>query len=339
MSEFPLVATLEKPYQLEELAASINSLRAEAKFYAKENAVVANTFAEFANDPQIFVAKLISLINLTTKPVPLAVKGSRILQEHGHYEAAESILRVILTADAECVLALHELGKCYLRQRRYEEAKQVLNLANEQCPSNLERLCLLGKANLSSNSFAAAEGNFQDALKVDSANLPAKQGLTAAKIASYSTMEFNGSSLTKSFISAVNARAVAQVHSKRYADALELYGSALQYADDTTTQIKLSFNMGLAFMRWNKPNEALQFFQKCADLSQSQFGKAMRNISVISERYGITSEAMTDKNKDDEVIGQQSTPRPIGGAMIADLAGDEDADKEFVFDVDESGIN
>ena len=330
IGEFPLIAALEKPYQLDDLANNIKNLQAESEFYLKENSVVASTFAEFANDPRIFITKLIALLKLAVRPMPLAIKGSRVLQEHNFYEAAESILNIVLTADPECVLALHELGKCYLRQRRYDEAKEILSLANGYCPNNLERLCLLGKANLSSHSYAEAEGNFQEALRVDKGDISAKQGLAVAKVAAEATMEIGPGMLAHSFISAVNARAIANVHSQKYAAALELYQSALQYADDTPTQIKLSFNMGLAFLRWKKPAEALILFKKCALLSQNQFGKAMRNMIALSKKGEINSMQDTS-NHDDESIGMRREEAALA-EVLANVTSLEEMQQEIVLD-------
>jgi CheY-like chemotaxis protein len=336
MSEFPLVATLEKPYLVEDLSDVIGKLRAETEFFQKENAAVQATFREFPNDPQMFVTNLISLLNLSPKPVPLAIRGSRLLQDHGYFPAAEKILSVILSGDPECTLALHELGKCYLRQQRYSDAIRVLQDADAQCPQNLERLCLMGKANLNLADFPAASENFRAALRIDGEDVQAKRGLMAAEVAAEESPELSVQALATTFISAVNARAIAKVHSQAFSDALALYDSALAYADDQSTQMKLAFNMGLAFLRWEKPADAVIWFKRSAELSQNQFQKAMRNIAYIAKNYGINPAAPTSESADDETIGQRSAPVKMDGKFGVNISQSEDLEAEFNFDVENS---
>jgi tetratricopeptide (TPR) repeat protein len=339
MAEFPMIATLEKPYAMEEFGDIIKDLQAEAEFYTKEDSLVEATFAKFTDDPENFIKMLIPWLSITRRPIPLAVKGSRILQEHGFLEAAETILKIILTADPDCLLGLHELGKCYLRQRRFDEAKKVLIRANASCPNNIERLCLLGRANLHTNSFVAAKEHFQEALTIDGESKPARQGLNAAKIAIMSSSEINEKAISRSFVSALNALGIVNVHSQKYSEAVELYDSALQYSTESETKIKLTYNKGLAFLRWNKPETALQFFQESADLSQQQFGKAMQKISLLSKKYGMSEEwASQEIVIADESIGGGNNTALSSMHLSDDLNDSPEFQEEIAYDEEDQAL-
>lgn len=337
LSEFPLVATLEKPYEFEDFAKVISKLQAEGVFYLNESTTVNKVFAESADNAMAFVGKLIALIKSSVMPVPLAVKGSRILQDHGHLDSAESILKIVLTADPGCVVAMHELGKCYLRQRRYDEARSILGKAHELCPTNLERLCLLGKVNISSENYEDAKGNFQDALKIDSADQRARQGLIAARAASDAFLQTSREGIKRTFVSAVNARAIAKIHGQKFSEAIELYQSAMEYADEAENQIKLAYNLGLAYWRWQKPEEALKWFHRSVKLSSKKFSKAANSINQIYQLYGLTYQESGDDDSAafaDLVAKKGADGKHRSAPLGAVLVGDDDLplDEAIQFD-------
>jgi hypothetical protein len=52
--------------------------------------------------------------------------------------------------------------------------------------------------------------------------------------------------------------------------------SAIRFVDDDSDWIKLGFNLGLAYMRWQRPTDAAQWFGKVWEKSKGSFFKAKR---------------------------------------------------------------
>ena len=125
---------------------------------------------------------------MSSKLTAIALSGTAIarsgeerrLAKAGMLRPAEKVLRSILKADEECLIAMNELGKVLHVTGRHEEALDTLRSASRLSPQNLQRLCLIGEVELNLQDPESAQAFFEQALAIDEADAKAQAGRVVA---------------------------------------------------------------------------------------------------------------------------------------------------------------
>lgn len=281
LDEFPFIGMLEKPFQQAFLMRKLKDLGKDALWFSQQSEILGHVFNSLANQGGKVVAAIKELIREAPKPIPLTIAACKLLSQHKHFKEAEDLLRGILRTDPQCLLALNELGKILLLTQRLPEAREVLQRAIELSPDNLERLCLMGSVNLNMLETETAQTFFDKALTIDGASEIALSGQVLTKNVETYLSKANTSSIPSTFVSLLNTIGVSMVKSNQYQDGLEHYQSALSYVTNDADRARLAFNLGLGFMRWNKPFLAYPWMAKAVKFGNGHFEKAQKHIATL----------------------------------------------------------
>lgn len=274
LGEYLLTGFLEKPVQKGFLHPKVSELYNESLWFKEKQERLIEGFKDLEQDDVSDATdSLERLLKESSKPVPLGVIATKTLIAGRHFAEAERILNVLLKKSPDSILALHLLGKVKLLTKDYDGALELLKKAYTKSPKNLERLNLIGNANLQKLQYDEAAKYFDKALKVDGGNTVAQDGVKlVTNIRTY--IKDQGVEQTpKTLASLLNAIGISEVKKEAYEDAVEHYVAAITHLNDTEVEAKVELNLGLAYMRWKRPQEALYHMEKALKLDP-KFEKA-----------------------------------------------------------------
>lgn len=293
IEEFPFTAFLEKPFALPLFQYKVKDLLAQATWFKSKQSEIENIFSRLQSKPGSAVQDVKTLIKNAPKPLPLVLAAAKLLVQYQKLSDAESLLLDYLRTDPECPSALTLLGKVYLMQQRPDSAAKVLIKAQSHTPSNLERLCLLGDANLQVLNMSEAATHFSAALAIDGEDIKASAGKSlASSMESYMSLP-STTSIPNSFAGMLNAVGISYVRTERVDEGIRYYEQAMSYVEDAWVRSKLSFNIGLGFVRAHQPDKATPWFRQAATLSGGQLLKAVEYLKKLDKHLGKGSEVMS----------------------------------------------
>lgn len=273
--EFPCTGLLEKPFVYNVFSELIKSLWAESLWYQENIASIQSLIATINEKPRETVSEINKLIRQAPNPKPIAVFAGRLLMEKNRVREAEALFRRILELDDSNVMAMNELGKMLYRNGKIKEALDTLRLCKKISPHNMERLCLIGQAELSQQNAAAASVAFREVLAIDQQDGMARAGLVLAdNAAAFFAQAHNAVSITKNFASLMNTIGITKVRSGSVDEGLSQYQAALPFITNGLDLAKLMFNIGLGFLRKKDISHAVEWFEKSIKQGGKEFSKA-----------------------------------------------------------------
>lgn len=291
LQEFPGTSLLEKPFDQDKVGEAADKVVAEVRWYEKNSALVRRLLtANGVTDEPGLMRAARDFLKSAPNPAVLGVIVGRRLAALGQLSAAEKILRGVLSVDSECVLALNELGKIYCLTNRHAEARRVLERAQIYSSGNITRLLMLGEVGLNLAESDAARQQFEKALEIDPEDAHAKAGLIVA-----GNMEeaFAGGlargDVAASFASLMNTIGISMVRGKDFERGIKQYLSAMPFVRRGQDMAKLTFNVGLGYLRWGRPDEAAAWFSKSMTAAPEGFEKAniqLMRLSSMGDKAG-----------------------------------------------------
>lgn len=274
LGEYLLTGFVEKPVQKGFLHPKVSELYNESLWFKDKEERLLENFRDLEKeDISDAVDSLEKLLKESNRPVPLGVIATKILIAGRHFEDAERILNVLLKKSPDSILALHLLGKIKLLTKNYDQALELLKKAYTKSPKNLERLNLIGNANLQKLQYDEAQKYFDKALSVDDANKMAQEGVKLVTNIKTYIKDQGVEQTPKTLASLLNAIGISEVKKEAYEDAVEHYVAAITHINDTQVEAKVELNLGLAYLRWKRPQEALYHMEKALKLNPA-FEKA-----------------------------------------------------------------
>lgn len=348
LDEFLMTGRAEKPIQKPAFMRRVAELLKESSWYNTKEEKLGELLAKLKDDPDKSVPALEKLISESKNQVPLTAAAARVLLRSGHLLQAEKVLKGTLKQNPDSILLLNELGKIKIKQQDYAEAKKILSKAQLHSQENTERLKLLGNANLNMMNFKEAEECFDKALAVDAANKTILKGKKVVENITEYIADLSGT-LPTSLASVLNSIGISHVHNSDFTKGLEHYQSALPYVQDPEVQARISFNMGLGYLRWKKPEKALEWLQKSAALSKN-FSRSQEIIERIEHKLGkmpaalqelgplsaesepIPSEPHEELDNPPILQDQNEPPKKIADPLAAD---EDHGDEDDFFSIDE----
>ncbi len=296
LGDFPLCALVEKPFESTMLSKALVALVEEAQWYKEQLEIVTKLVEKLEISKKAFT-ELTDLISSSPNPAPLAVMIGRFLRQKERLEDAEQLFKIASQNKEAQLMALNELGKTYLLGGKNKEAKAIFTKVLEASPNNLERLCNLGNLSLKEMDVEGAGRFFQKAEGIDAKD---------EKVASGKNLVFNINSfmdshekIPKTYGSLLNAIGISFVRTGDIDKGIEHYKSALEYIEDKGSKAKLSFNLGLGYAKWHRPDEALNWFQDAKKLSPD-YQRADHYIGVMKKANKKKQPDKPDKIDDDD---------------------------------------
>ncbi len=279
--EFFTTRVLPKPMTSKSLNAKIEDILKEKNWLDKNNLTLANLISNHIDELEIIVSQFIDLLKVAPNPAPLGKIMATNFFISGHHKEAECILRTLLTDDPSNVSALNTLAKIYCKTGRIPQAYQLLKKADFISPFNTERICLLGKIELSNKDCAIAQQSFLRASQLDPTENRVKLGLEMSK-----TLESQAAELPVSFsgsyASLLNTLAIVEVHKGKLSEACLYYSLALDQLDCPIMKSKVMFNVGLGYLRHKDLQNAKHWFLSSQKTGADQFTKAAKYACKIA---------------------------------------------------------
>jgi CheY-like chemotaxis protein/Flp pilus assembly protein TadD len=281
LQEFPCTALMEKPFTMVLFQNRLAELTREAAWYEQNGSLVDTLVAAVDDDGKRAGELLRQVLRTSPNPIPLAVVAARRLIAARHLKPARAVLESVLKLDDNCVVAMNELGKALHLMGDHHRAVEVLRHAHRLSPQNLGRLCLLGEAELNVNDAEAARGHFEKALEIDPDDATARAGLTVASNMQELLPAPDKTAVPRSFASILNTLGIALVRTGQYQRGIEQYRSALVFLRQADDSARVAFNLGLGYLRWGRPGDALPWFQTSERLAPSGSGKSSAYIRQL----------------------------------------------------------
>lgn len=304
LQEFPCTALMEKPFTNARFVNIVQDLSRERIWYG-QNVALIDTILDAADQNEKKIEALLKqVLKKAPNPVPLALLAARRLITSKLYRAAERILRGVLAVDDGCVLAMNELGKTLHLSGRHHQALDVLRQANRLSADNIQRLCLLGEVELNLQNPDAARAYFEKVLVIDASDEAALAGLVLAD--NMQELEEDGGERIgtgavayeppASFASIMNTIGITFVRTGQYQRGISQYQAALNFLRSRHDSARVAFNLGLGYLRWGKPDEALPWFQRSERLADDHFAKSAAYASKLlaSAPHGRAAQVIAD---------------------------------------------
>lgn len=231
-----------------------------------------------------------------------------------NWDDALSILAPLVATEIPHIRALHLMGRCYLGQGKADEAIKTLSKAKLFNPDNLDRLIDLGHAFMANDQPSEAKAEFNQVLSIDSEYSDAIKGKGQAMLMSGEVNEglalLKVTSGNREIASVFNTAAILTVRHQHFDKGRDLYIAALKaLGSDTTIASRLFYNLGLAYLKWSKPEKAQAAFDRSFKLDPT-FSKVQKHVDTLKETP-IAAEAPptttlgTEDFQEEEVVKAQ----------------------------------
>jgi len=316
LQEYPCTALMEKPLTKVLFDNKVGELMRESEWYGQNVALVDTIMDAVHNDDAKIEALLKQVLKKAPNPIPLAVLASRRMIRKGMLKTAEKVLRGVLKVDDTCIVAMSELGKVLHLMGRHKQSLEVLRHASNLSPQNLSRLCLMGEVELNLKDPESAKAYFDRVLEIDDGHEVARAGVVVAENMAEALESPSALGVATNFASLMNTMGIAYVRNGQYARGVEQYRSAIAFLHSTGESARVAFNLGLGYLRWGKPSEALGWFQRSSNFN-SDFGKSAGYVARLISAGG-TSAVQADMPRELDMLEQVQPKKPGSGAQASD---------------------
>lgn len=339
LGEFPFTCLLEKPFSQDRLMNAAQELFNEVKWFQRSKRLIDHTLSqvESKHRGQDIAERIVTLIKDAPNPVPIGIHFARRLFAINELKRATLVLEALLKLEKDCLIAHTELARIFLKQNDATSASKILKQAQALSPDNVERLYLLGQANMQSMNLAEAHTEFARILEIDRQHQGARHGMKVQE----RTQDFLRSSgmqaSTASFASLMNGIGIDMVRKGKFNEGIEHYTQAWRYLQSENDRARLAFNLGLGYLRWKKPAEGYSWLNKSCDLSNDSFAKAKEYRDELKrhmpelQHTDPTMHAPTDLEEehsiqagDPEFLGEELVDDPLVSSQQAPAIEDED---------------
>ncbi len=200
------------------------------------------------------------------------------------YGKAIDTYKAAIKVQPKNLRVLNKLSSVLIKNKDIQKAIVLLEQLRVLSPKNLKRLISLGGAYLDNDQPEKAEEAYGSARKVDKTNAEATDGMGKALFTQgkYSqAVEFlKTTEKALEMASYFNNLGIVLVKQKRYEEARKLYANALNILPPNDRESLLLFNIGLAFKKNAKLDEAAVFFKATAE-KNPDFAKAQVNLEEV----------------------------------------------------------
>lgn len=203
----------------------------------------------------------------------------------GDHLEAGTLAKRLLQVETHNVRAMSLLAKVQFTAGDLEGSLKLLEVANRLCPSNPDRLALIGTVHSKKGNLEQAKKAFLEALDVYPSQLDAREAistlpLTAAEVEA-AVHSLRGILSEKDRAALLNKAAIAAVNSQAYDDAVRIYGYAIEHLKENDLKASVYYNLGLAYKKMGDSSGALAKFSECLKL-QPTHEHARQHINELS---------------------------------------------------------
>lgn len=237
--------------------------------------------ARRAGEMALATQMISSLYELNSNDMRVAVEYASFLIDTEAWSEAELILKPLTNREPPYLRALSAYGRCLLKRGLNDQAEQTLKKAKLINPYDVDRLLELGDVLLMNGKTQEAQENFSEALEMDRSNKDAKMGKATCNLlqdeinSALQLMQEVAS--PRELASVFNTAGIIATRDKKFQHAIKLYETAVKLVNKSPWLVaRLAYNEGLAFNKWEKPEEARKQFERAAK-ADPEFKKAVRS--------------------------------------------------------------
>lgn len=241
----------------------------------------------------------------------LLVEYAEHLIETNQWVKAEVLLHPLWNREPPYIRALSAYSRCLIKKGSLSDAEGVLKRAKVINPYNVDRLISLGDLLLTSGKVQEAQANYSEALQFDRGNKDAKAGKAKCQLLQNDINDalnlVKDIATPRELASIFNMAAVIASRDKKYEHSVKLYQTAIGLvASDSWLVARLAFNQGLAFHKWNKPQEAREQFDLAMKLDPA-YAKAAR-VTAALIRAEVADAEMDELQNSEESFVSANLP-------------------------------
>jgi tetratricopeptide (TPR) repeat protein len=205
------------------------------------------------------------------------------------WDQAAAVAEQLSVTDRHNLRAQHIKARCLMHQGDFAGAAAILKATQLINPFNVDRLVDLGKALLNDGQVREALGSFDAALAIDKADTEARKGRVTCKLIESDVNEalalLRQMQNPREIAALFNNSAILAIRQTRFDQGLVLYRTAIGAVTEPRLTARLVFNLGIAFHKWGRLDEALECFERATTLDKL-FEKARHNAAAVASRLG-----------------------------------------------------
>ena len=333
LEEFPFTRLLEKPFPVKNFKQTIHDLDAEIQWFNRSKSLIQQVLLGFDSEGDESVAALTDLLDKSPNPLPLALSFVRNLYDQHRFDDAEKVLIAVLRQNPESLIAKTELGRVYLNQAHFKKASDILSMAKDQSPQNVGRLCLIGQAKLNMADYDSARKHFEHVLEIDPEHEEAQVGCSVLKGIKEFKSHKSVNQAPQTFAALMNNIGISLVRTGNVEGGIDHYNAAWQCVFGIQSKVKISFNLGLGYLRQDYPEEAFQWFKLSNQLADGSFEKAKRYYDKLKFYYDDKVPEVDDRIKSPaKPQGYEEQLESIFGSTEHDEEFEKEIEGDFVLD-------
>lgn len=311
LGEYSNIGSVLKPFNSPLLFRKIKNVFAEASWYKNQEKKLTALVSKLKTPlPDNQANEIIRLTETSPNLIPLAIILGKTLRQSGFYDLASDILLRALRFSNDHIVLLSELGKIQLHRGDFTQARHYLTRAYQKSPQNIERLCDIGDSHLGDLDTDTAADFFSQASEIDERDEKASSGLLIAN--SMGKWLAGAVSVPDTFAGILNAAGISMVRSGAFEEGIEYYTAAMNHVLHDSLKSRLAFNIALGYLRWRRPDDALEWFRKSIGF-HSENHKSNQYISRLISATPKKFRSNQDIDADaDEMSGSQKSTTKHG---------------------------
>lgn len=236
------------------------------------------------NDLETVEKILSELHGKSPKNEDIASEYATTLMDSDKWEPAHEVIAPFESDNLENPRLLHLLARSYLQRNDHDSALKALESAQILSPFNIDRLLAIGEILIEEEREDEACKSYDQILNIDSNSTKAKSGKGTALLMMgevNEALQLMQTHSKRDLASIFNNAAIICVKQNNYDKAVKLYESCLMaIGSNKNLRAKLYFNRGVLFNKWQKPEEAIECFQKVIELNPDH-EHAQHNIKAL----------------------------------------------------------
>jgi tetratricopeptide (TPR) repeat protein len=237
-------------------------------------------------DGAIASLKVAQMADPTNDSIALELADTRVAA--GDLDTAMETVSKVLERSAANLRALHIKSRILMKQKKFEEATQILQDAEQNSLYNPGRLVDLGECLLNLERFKEATERFNRALAIDAEDSRAKSGQAKAMILQGDVDQalelIANFSSDEQIAATLNSAAVIAMRQKKGDSAMTMYEQCIKLlAKNETLCARVWFNFGIAHHKQHNLEKASACFEMACMLDPT-FTHAAHNYYVVTKQ-------------------------------------------------------
>ncbi len=315
------------------------SLAQMAKLYFEINPIkdqlIAAGKAQRDGDAMQALSILESLHEQYPESLRLHTELAEALAHLNRWQEVRQCLEALLTPELQSPRVLQLYARSLLRLGDTAGAIQMMERAKFLNPNNMERLLELGSILIQDHQVAKAAQVYKEAAQLAPQSKEAKMGQAVSHILMDEVNEvldmMRTPTLHRELGAVFNLAGVIAARSQQYELGLKLYNQALQYIEKQhELSARVYFNKGLAFFKFERPDEAIQMFDKAITLDPSLDQAATNRRVLMAQQHKGNGLHSGSKAIELENLDDSSPLHEVRDILQEDLEGGEESELDRI---------